>query len=78
MNDGWLALCISILKGVSPEVAFKMLDGNKVANRKWTDDDIRDIEELRNKGLSWQKVSEYYGCTTEQIKRIYSYRKGKK
>ena len=41
MNDNWIAFCVSILKGVLPEVAFSILNNPDIKDygRVFNEDD---------------------------------------
>lgn len=57
MNDvtyeGWIALALCILKGVSHDEAYELLDNPK-KNRTWTDEMLEDLGALRAEGYDWK------------------------
>ena len=75
MNEGYMALTVSILRNVTPEAAFKMLEGNKY--RKWTADDVPEIEMMRQSGMTWHKIGRAYGVTEQVAYKMYYYHKKK-
>ena len=58
--DGWLALCVAILKGVPQQEAFRLLD-KPFGNRRWQEEDFREIEHLKKQGKSWKYIGEMIG-----------------
>ena len=68
--DGWLALCIAIIRCVPQQEAFRMLY-NPCIRRKWTDDDFREMEYMRKKGASWKTVGEMFGVNKSNAFRQY-------
>ena len=75
MNEGYMALTVSILRNVTPEVAFKMLEGSKY--RKWTANDVHEIEMMRQSGMTWREIGRVYGVTEQVACRMYYYHKKK-
>lgn len=74
--DGWLALCIAILRGVPQQEAFKMLE-NPTKRRSWTDDDFMQIEAMREEGESWSYIGKIMGVNKSNAFRQYYYWKEK-
>lgn len=69
MNDNWCALCISILKNVTPEMAFELLDnvGTKkpMKYKKYktiTIDDVADMVKLKETN-TYKQIAEMYGMS---------------
>ena len=75
MNEGYMALTVSILRNVTPEVAFKMLQGDKY--RKWTANDVPEIEMMRQSGMTWREIGRNYGVTEQAACSMYYYQKKK-
>lgn len=76
MNEGYMALTICILRNVTPEVAFKMLQGKHYINRKWTAYDVEEIEIMRSNGMTWREIGNAYGVEAQvAYKRYYYYKK---
>lgn len=70
MTEGYAALYLSIIKGVSPEIAFKLLDNPRV-NKKWTPEDIKCTEEMREKGIGWNEIAESFKTNKQTAQRIF-------
>lgn len=77
MNDNWCALCISILKEVTPEMAFELLENPGTQegkpmrykkNRTITNDDVADMVKLKETH-SYSEIGEMYGMS---IGAVYS------
>ena len=75
MNEGYMALTVCILRNVTPEEAFKMLEGKKY--RKWTADDVYKIAMMRNLGTKWREIGKVYGVTAQVAYKMYRYHKKK-
>lgn len=83
--EGWLALYICILKDVPPDMAWSILERelnmdniNSKANRKWTEEDIAQIDWYREKGYSWRSIAEKMHVNKGSAQRIYQYYKNKR
>ena len=76
MNNNWAALCVSILKGVLPEVAFSILNNPDIKDygKAFTDEDTRDMVELKKQGLTYKEIADIYGLNKgvifRRIKRL--------
>ena len=68
--DGWMALCIAILRCVPQHEAFRLLY-NPAIKRKWSEDDYLEIEELRKSGESWRNIGEMFGINKSNVFRQY-------
>ena len=77
MNEGYMALTVCILRNVTPEVAFKMLQGKHYINRKWTAYDIEEIEIMRSNGMTWREIGNAYGVEAQVAYKMYYYHKKK-
>lgn len=62
LDDGWLALYISIVCNVIPEQAFRQVEG-KNTRYMFTEDDIKDMILMREEGIIYREIGEMY-CTT--------------
>lgn len=60
MNEGYLALLISIFRKTTPDDAFRILAG-KPARRAWTAAELCEIKGLRENGTTWAEIGEMYG-----------------
>lgn len=76
MHEGYMALLVAILKNCTPEKAWMLLDGKNV-NRKWTRNDIDQIEEYRAEGMIWQDIADIFGTHSETVHNVYRYWKRK-
>ena len=74
--DGWLALCVAIVRGVPQQEAFRMLY-NPFSRRKWTEDDFREIEYLKRNGATWNDIGEMLGVTGSNALKQYRHWKEK-
>lgn len=79
MDEGYMALVISILRNVSPDTAFRMLNGEErwYERRHWTAEDVEEIEALRESGMTWRMIGNTYGVTAQVVYKMYCYRKKK-
>lgn len=76
--EGWLALTIAILCKVPTETAFSMLDkGKPKEKRKWTEEDIQYIKDLKQQGMCWSDIAIKLNSTKAGVQRIYQYYNGK-
>lgn len=75
MNEGYLALLISIFREVTPEKAFMALDGKsldqKINRHKWTAEEFEKIGRYREEGLKWKEIGELYGMRDKTIQTAY-------
>ena len=74
MTEGYAALYLAIIKGVSPEMAFKMLDGKRT-KREWTIEDIKKMDKLRLRGVKWKTIAEIMGSNEKTIQNVFKYYK---
>lgn len=79
MDDGYLALMISIFRNVTPDTAFRMLSGDErwTKNRHWTCDDVENIENMRKDGMTWAEIGKDYGISSSAAYKMYYYNKKK-
>ena len=75
MNEGYMALMVSILRKVTVEQAFMILDGKnpstKIKPRTWTQADFREIEQYRSQGYSWNDIGEMFGVAGNTVNTAY-------
>lgn len=75
MNEGYLALLISIFREVTPDKAFMALDGKnpkaKINRHKWTAEEFEEIGRYREEGLKWKKIGELFGMRGKSIQTTY-------
>ena len=72
IHEGWLALCVCIIKQVDPGTAFKMLEGQRLQPREWCKNDIKNIDDLRKAGWSWEQIGKEYGLPRSTVIRTYN------
>lgn len=80
LTEGYAALYLSIVKAVSPDMAFDMLYEPR-QRRKWTDDEIKEIQEYREEGYTWKTLGAIFDTSPGNLHRMvkyYSTRKEKK
>lgn len=76
--EGWCALAIAILCNVPTETAFSMLDkGTHTEKRKWTEEDIQYMNELKKQGMCWRDIAIKLNTTKAGAQRAYQYYKSK-
>ena len=71
MSEGYMALLVSILKNVPIEKAFRMLNGDIRKNRRWTPDDILQVQMMRQEGMRWQDIAKVFGVTETVACKMY-------
>lgn len=76
--DGWMALAISILRGVPHDEAFRMLDDPTRRNLRWTPELLAEVEEMREEGMTWDDIAEVYQVHKAGICRAYHRYKGRR
>jgi len=52
--------------------ALLRLAGKPASKRKWSDDDMRRVADLRAKGLLWRDIAEVFGGSTQGIARSFA------
>lgn len=70
MNEGYLALLISIFRKTTPDDAFRILDG-KPARRAWTAAELCEIKDLRENGATWAEIGEMYGVAAATAQKRF-------
>ena len=75
--DGWMALCISILRGLPPDEAFRLLDDPTRRNLQWTPELLAEVEEMRKSGMSWNDIAKVYQVHKASVCRTYYRYNGK-
>lgn len=83
MEEGYMALCVSILKGVPPEKAFALLAGKCTeetahrAYRRWgrTEKDMMCI--MHRKGMAWTDIGKKFGISGDHARALAMYHAGK-
>ena len=68
--DGWLALCIAVIRGVPQQTAFRMLE-EPLEVRRWIEEDYLEIEDLRKSGASWKTIGEMFDSSASNVFRQY-------
>lgn len=85
MTEGYMALCVSILKGVPPEKAFALLAGKpgrkegcgRKPRKQWgrTEKDLMRI--MRRKGETWGNIGRKFGISGEHARALAMHHAGK-
>lgn len=75
--DGWMALCISILRGLPPDEAFRLLDDPTRRNLQWTPELLAEVEEMRKSGMSWNDIAKVYQVHKASVCKSYLRYRGK-
>ena len=75
--DGWMALCICILRGVPHDEAFRMLDDPTRRNLRWTPEILAEVEEMREDGMTCDDIAAMYHVHKAGICRAYHRYKGR-
>lgn len=77
MNENYQAFFISIMTGVLPEHAFKLLDDPYASYMSFiTDTDKEDMAQLYLNGVNWSGIAEIYNLAPEQVKNmVFNYKK---
>lgn len=68
--EGWLALCICILKGVTQQEAFTILE-EPMRYKRLTDKDMQQVEAMRNQGERWIDIAAVYGLERTAMQHRY-------
>ena len=68
MNEGYIALLISIFRKTTPDDAFRILAG-KPARRAWTDAELREVKALKDNGATWAEIGEMYGVAAQTAQK---------
>jgi hypothetical protein len=59
MHEGWMALCISILRGCNPDTAFKALEKGVI---RYNADDIKEMYHLKHsQNFTYKQIGEIFG-----------------
>ena len=69
MSEGYMALCVSILAGVPPEKAFRLLAGKegggqgtgRKPRRRWGGTEKQLMRLMHEKGAKWDGVGRKFG-----------------
>jgi len=70
--DNWHTLCVAILREVTPETAYRMLDGecryNSCRyNSELTEYDMGDMMDMQNGGMSLKEIGVMYGLSDNNV-----------
>jgi hypothetical protein len=71
LKENYYALLICILKPITIETSFQMLNGI-FPKRNHTDvhkDDVKDMIRMRQQGITYREIGEVYGMSDEAIYR---------
>lgn len=77
--EGYMALCVSILRGVSPEKAFALLEGRtghrekKKHKKKWSKTEIIIMKLVHDRGGSWDDAGKQFGISGSHARSLVMY-----
>jgi len=77
--DNWHTLCVAILREVTPEMAYRILDGECHYNSELTEYDMGDMVDMQNGGMSLKEIGGMYGLSDSNVChriRRYKIKKG--
>ena len=80
MKENYYALLICILRPVTIEQSFDMMDGNvaQIQNVTITSDDIEDMILMKQQGMTHREIGECFGISEEATyRRIKRYKERK-
>lgn len=72
-EENYYALAIAILKPVTPEQAFELLDKGhlkKYVQYHYLSDDAEDMEKMRASGMTYKQIASIYGVNVDCVFRI--------
>lgn len=69
-NDiNFAAFALAVLKPLTVEQAFEMIQAGVKRNNKYTKKDEQDMIEMRKQGMTYAAIGNAYGVTTSCIRR---------
>jgi hypothetical protein len=77
MKENYYALLICILKPVTIEKSFELINGKftKVQNKSIDNTDVKDMIRMKQQGMTYQGIGEMYGLTDQAVyRRIKRYK----
>lgn len=80
MNENWYVFLICILKPVTIEQGFDLLDGkiSKVQNTSISRSDVEDMIRMKQQGMTHRAIGELYGLSEEATyRRIKRYKEAR-
>lgn len=81
MNDeyeGWIALCVSILRGVPQKEAFKIIE-NPARYKRLTDKEMMQVDAMRKQGMRWIDIADSFGLERSAMcHRYHNWKQRKK
>lgn len=84
ISEGYLALCVSILRKVPPEKAFRLLGNGKPyeepkkESRRWGETEIKLMQLMRDRGLEWSEIGKKFGISGVHANSLVTYRTRRK
>jgi len=78
VKENYYALLICILKPVTIEQGFDLLDGRITHrnNMAITNEDIEDMIRMKQKGMTYQQIGDLYGLSWDSVRRRIKRYKG--
>lgn len=81
ISEGYLALCVSILRKVPPEKAFRLLGNDRHCKNKelkqrkrWEIAEIIQMDIMRKSGDGWNDIGKSFGISGKHARSLVSYR----
>lgn len=76
MEENWYSLAISIVRKVTPEQAFGLLNNGKKPPIKLVNQELKAMGLYKRLGLTWKQIGEMYGLEESgAYKRYKRYKK---
>ncbi len=73
MSENYYALIISILKGLTPEQSFELLNTGRI-KEKYDPEDVKDMIKLKAMGMTYKELAEAFNisvdCAYHRISRF--------
>lgn len=70
--ENYAALLVSIIRRVSPEEAFMLLNPDTTKRkRKWTKEDFMEVQKRKTAGETWSEIAITYGKTANALRQSY-------
>jgi len=72
IDEGYMALYISIVANKTIDDSFERLSGNFIRHQRvWTEKDFQYIEQMRSQGETWQNIADAIGCEMVTCRRAW-------
>ena len=65
----WAALAVAILaqRNITPDQAYDILETGQTKRIGWTDNDLKEMRDLREEGYTWQAIGDLFGVSAGSI-----------